>query len=64
MARAPAPVYRQLFIARGRTTEKKPFERKLYVIRRQAENAIGTRGGFYVVSLSSRTVVYKGMLMP
>ena len=31
---------------------------------RQAENAIGTRGGFYVVSLSSRTVVYKGMLMP
>ena len=45
-------------------TEKKAFERKLYVIRRQAENAIGTRGGFYVVSLSSRTVVYKGMLMP
>ena len=35
---------------------------ELYVIRRQAENAIGTKGGFYVVSLSSRTVVYKGML--
>ena len=64
VARAAAPVFRQVFIARGRTTEKKAFERKLYVIRRQAENAIGTRGGFYVVSLSSRTVVYKGMLMP
>jgi glutamate synthase domain-containing protein 1 len=63
VARSAAPVFRQVFIARGRTTEKKAFERKLYVIRRQAENAIGTRGGFYVVSLSSRTVVYKGMLM-
>ena len=64
VARSAAPVFRQLFIERGRTTEKKAFERKLYVIRRQAENAIGTRGGFYVVSLSSRTIVYKGMLMP
>src|SRR4051812_40349315 len=64
VARAAAPVFRQLFLARGRNTDKKSFERKLYVIRRQAENAIGTRGGFYVVSLSSRTVVYKGMLMP
>jgi len=64
VARAAAPVFRQVFIARGKSTEKKAFERKLYVIRRQAENAIGTRGGFYVVSLSSRTVVYKGMLMP
>jgi glutamate synthase (NADPH/NADH) large chain len=63
VARAAAPVFRQVFIGRGKT-EKKAFERKLYVIRRQAENAIGTRGGFYVVSLSSRTVVYKGMLMP
>src|SRR5690349_9977017 len=64
VARAAAPVFRQVFIARGRSTEKKAFERKLYVIRRQLENAIGSRGGFYVVSLSSRTVVYKGMLMP
>ncbi|PYP78590.1 MAG: glutamate synthase large subunit [Gemmatimonadetes bacterium] len=64
VARAAAPVFRQVFVARGRNTDKKSFERKLYVIRRQAENAIGTRGGFYVVSLSSRTVVYKGMLMP
>ncbi|MDB4882445.1 MAG: hypothetical protein JWL95_1211 [Gemmatimonadetes bacterium] len=63
VARAAAPVFRQVFIGRGKT-EKRAFERKLYVIRRQLENAIGTRGGFYVVSLSSRTVVYKGMLMP
>ena len=43
------------------------FERKLYSIRRQAENYIrygSLRGGkyFYVASLSSRTIVYKGML--
>ena len=45
------------------------FERKLYVIRRRAENAIryaGLAGGdfFYVPSMSSRTLIYKGMLTP
>ena len=43
------------------------FERKLYAIRREAENYIRygkLRGGkyFYFASLSSRTIVYKGML--
>lgn len=43
------------------------FERKLYMIRREAENYIkkgNLRGGnyFYIASLSSRTIVYKGML--
>ncbi len=43
------------------------FERQLYIIRRQAENRIrygSLRGGkyFYIASLSSRTIVYKGML--
>ena len=44
------------------------FERKLYVIRKHAENAIRYNGeesgnSFYIASLSSRTVVYKGMLL-
>ncbi len=44
------------------------FERKLYVIRKRAERAIrysGVKGGhwFYISSLSSRTLVYKGMLL-
>ena len=30
----------------------------------QVENALGARGGFYVASLSSRTVVYKGLVTP
>lgn len=43
------------------------FERILYIIRREAENIIRygkLRGGkyFYIASLSSRTIVYKGML--
>ena len=47
--------------------DENAFERKLYSIRRQAENYIRygkLRGGkyFYVSSLSSRTIVYKGML--
>ncbi len=50
-------------------TEDVAFERKLYVIRRQAENAMryaGVPGGdyFYLSSLSYKTIVYKGMLTP
>ena len=45
------------------------FERKLYVIRKRAEHAIRYAdfpGGdrFYISSLSCRTLVYKGMLLP
>src|SRR5918912_1144731 len=63
VARESMPVIRQLFIARDGLSEG-AFERRLYVIRRQLENAIGHRDGFYVASLSSSTVVYKGMLTP
>ena len=63
VARKSAPTIRQVFIARDGMTEA-AFERKLYIIRRQVENAIGMRAGFHVVSLSSRTIVYKGMVTP
>ena len=64
------PFVRQVFIGRGAGIDDDlTFERKLYVIRRRAENAIryaGLRGGdfFYVPSLSCRTLIYKGMLTP
>jgi len=69
-AKETEPFVRQVFI--GRSADLKDdlaFERKLYVIRRRAENAIryaGLPGGdlFYVPSLSSRTLIYKGMLTP
>ncbi len=63
------PVVRQVFIGRGKkTADQDAFERKLFVIRKTAEHAIGNlpKGqgkGFYVTSMSSRTIVYKGMLL-
>ncbi len=62
------PFMRQFFIDRGETVERGlAFERKLYVIRRIAAHRICYRGEdedslYYVSSLSSRTMVYKGML--
>jgi glutamate synthase domain-containing protein 2/glutamate synthase domain-containing protein 1/glutamate synthase domain-containing protein 3 len=64
------PFVRQVFIGRGAgVNDDLAFERKLFVIRRRAENAIryaGLAGGnfFYVPSMSCRTLIYKGMLTP
>ena len=54
------PVFRQLFLAAAPGTELTPdaLERRAYVTRKRAEHETGT----YFPSLSSRTVVYKGML--
>jgi glutamate synthase (ferredoxin) len=68
-AKASEPVVRQAFIGRNsKISDDMAFERKLYVIRKRAENAIrysGVKGGksFYVSSLSYKTMVYKGMLL-
>jgi glutamate synthase domain-containing protein 2/glutamate synthase domain-containing protein 1/glutamate synthase domain-containing protein 3 len=60
-ARLAAPVIRQVIIAAGDGVgDQMAFERKLYVIRRVVERAAGP--GLSVPSLSSRTLVYKGML--
>jgi glutamate synthase (ferredoxin) len=67
-ARACEPHMRQVFIQRMmRDPDPLAFERKLYVIRKRAHNAIHTTGVdpfWYVSSLSCRTIIYKGMLMP
>jgi glutamate synthase (ferredoxin) len=69
-ARACEPVFRQIFIGRGpNVADSAAFERKLYVIRKLVEHAVarsdlGERDLFYIPSLSSRTLVYKGMLTP
>ena len=67
--KAKEPVIRQIFIGRGpdvMVTEA--LERKLYVVRRRAANAIAAlqlKHGkeFYMVSMSARTVNYKGLLL-
>jgi glutamate synthase (ferredoxin) len=66
------PVIEQVFIGDRsghavRPSDPMRFERKLYVIRRRVEQAIdqmalGERHMFYIPSLSSKTLVYKGML--
>ena len=66
-AKASRPLVRQIFIERStHLKDDAAFERKLYVIRkrvtRAAKRGIHERGMFYVSSLSSRTIVYKGML--
>lgn len=67
-AKAAEPFVRQVFIGQSEdVTSNLDFERKLYIIRKLSENAIKLSHGdsqFYYSSLSSRTIVYKGMLTP
>jgi glutamate synthase domain-containing protein 2/glutamate synthase domain-containing protein 1/glutamate synthase domain-containing protein 3 len=62
-ANASRPHVKQLFIGAGPgyAEDQDRFERKLYVIRRIVELAAGP--DFYAPSFSSRTCVYKGMLI-
>ncbi len=66
------PFHRQVFIGRGPDIDSDAsFERRLYIIRRVISNSIieAVNGaskrdaGFYPVSMSCRTIVYKGMFL-
>ena len=65
LARASAPIVRQLVIER-RHGNLEAFERKLYVIRRRIQKAVHAAGipdaEFAIASMSARTIVYKGLL--
>ncbi|MGQ0812058.1 MAG: glutamate synthase large subunit [Nitrospiraceae bacterium] len=68
VARRTEPSIRQVFVARDILDEGQ-FERKLYVIRKRVEHAVRDsavqgREHFYISSLSSNTIVYKGLLLP
>ncbi|MDD6779380.1 MAG: glutamate synthase large subunit [Bacteroidales bacterium] len=65
VAKAAEPSIKQIFIADERTNED--IEPKLYILRRRvekkvAESAVAGKDDFYIVSLSSRVIIYKGML--
>jgi glutamate synthase (ferredoxin) len=67
-AKASEPHVQQVFIERNsQLTTDLDFERKLYVIRKRSHGSLRTPDidpCWYPSSLSSRTIVYKGMLMP
>ena len=67
--RSIEPIIRQVFVGQGiHCTNPEAFERKLFVIRKQIDNrirelALDEGKMFYIPSFSSRTLVYKGMLL-
>lgn len=67
-AKLAEPYMRQVFIGASENVKSElDFERQLYVIRKRVENAsrsMSEANSFYFSSLSSRTIVYKGMLTP
>jgi glutamate synthase (ferredoxin) len=68
-AKSCEPFIRQIFIGRSpKVADELAFERKLYVIRKRASHEVVSEGlggadMWYQPSLSSRTLVYKGMLL-
>ncbi|MGE5308982.1 MAG: glutamate synthase large subunit [Deltaproteobacteria bacterium] len=67
-ARETEPVIEQPFI-RGKVKDTLSFDRELYVLRKDVENAIRSsklsgKSFFYITNLSCRTFSYKGLLMP
>ena len=67
--RSREPIMRQIFIGRGADViVQDALERKLYVIRKTASSAIQKlelkhSKEYYVPSMSTRTIVYKGLLL-
>jgi glutamate synthase (NADPH/NADH) large chain len=68
VARASQPYIQQIFVESASGMDEDAFERKLYVVRKRAENEVRESGiedadMFYIPSLSCRTIVYKGLLL-
>src|ERR1700736_4914617 len=68
VARASQPYIEQIFIQGASGMTQDELERKLYVVRKRAESEIAAsdlpdKNFFYIPSLSSRTIIYKGLLL-
>lgn len=62
------PVMKQILIGRGENTPKEEFEKRLLIIRKRIGLKIrgmdlSQKNYFYICSLSSKTLIYKGQLM-
>ena len=64
-ANATRPEIEQILISDAKGLDEEAFERELYVIRRRIEKAVQAAGivGFYMASLSCRSIIYKGMML-
>ncbi|MCX4186585.1 glutamate synthase large subunit [Methylophaga sp. OBS4] len=58
------PVMRQVFVNAAAGMSEADFERHLYIARRLAEKTVTDDDDFYIPSLSSHVVSYKGLVMP
>jgi len=67
IARASQPYIEQIFIRGASSLSQDELERKLFVVRKRAElevvAAIQDKHFFYIPSLSTRTIIYKGLLL-
>jgi glutamate synthase (NADPH/NADH) large chain len=68
IARSAEPVIKQVFIAPRDAMPPDALDRQLYIVRKQVEHLVRQspirgRDQFYVTGLTTRTVIYKGMLM-
>jgi len=64
-AEATRPEIEQVMIANSKGVDDETFERELYIIRRRIEAGVikSQVGDFYMCSLSSRSVIYKGLFL-
>ncbi len=64
-ANATRPEIEQIMVENARGVDDKQFETDLYVIRRRIEKAVLAENipGFYICSLSCRSVIYKGLFL-
>ena len=65
-AKTSMPVIRQLFLGHQQKGEfdQNLFENKLYITRKAIRSSLQDEEDFVITSMSSRTIVYKGMLIP
>lgn len=69
-AKETSPAIEQVFISGNKkAADAKGFEVTLYVMRKKIENAVRAsvlkqKSFFYITNISSRTILYKGLLMP
>ncbi len=68
VARASQPYIQQFFVARPAGIDADEFERRLYTVRKRCESQVAQsemrdKNFFYIPSFSSRTIIYKGLLL-